>query len=236
MTEDYQNKIKARGPNFWTAVSLIFVGLLFLLNNFDLVDIDNFWKFWPLILILIGFAKLKSSDYRDKSSASVLLAIGTFFLLVNLDILDWDILWQLWPVILILIGLSIIFRRKAHHSADGQYSENRVDVVAIFGGNHKMVTSTRFEGGSVTAIFGGAKLDFRNAKLAEGENVVDVFSMFGGAEIRVPRDWHVQIRGVPIFGGFEDARHNVPSEEDPRDRSLVLKGIVLFGGLEIREA
>ena len=49
---------------------------------------------------------------------------------------------------------------------------------ADFSGNSKTITSDHFEGGNITALFGGAKLDFGQAKLAQGENVLDVFSMF----------------------------------------------------------
>ena len=40
---------------FLWGILLIFIGLLFLFNNFDLFDIGDFiGTFWPLILIVIG--------------------------------------------------------------------------------------------------------------------------------------------------------------------------------------
>jgi len=62
------------------------------------------------------------------------------------------------------------------------------------------------------------------------------FAMFGGAEIRIPEDWIVQIKGIPIFGGFEDGRRSIPAEEKTKDRTLIIKGFVMFGGLELRDA
>ncbi len=237
MEKTSESRVNKRGPNFWLAVILIAVGILFLLDNLDVLDILAFKKFWPVILIAIGLMKLTGSNFQDKTSASVLIGIGLLFLLLNLDFLYWDEIWQFWPLILILIGVSIIFKHKNRSGSDGsKHTENRVDVVAIFSGNNKTVTSDHFEGGNITALFGGAKLDFGQAKLAEGENVLDVFSMFGGAEIRIPEDWSVQIKGVPIFGGFEDARRSIPAEERTKDRTLVIKGFVMFGGLELRDA
>ncbi|MCH7754767.1 hypothetical protein IH970_06545 [candidate division KSB1 bacterium] len=230
-------RVNKRGPNFWLAVILIAVGVLFLLDNLNVLDIGNFWEFWPVILIAVGLMKLTGSNFQDKSSASVLIGIGLLFLLLNLDILYWDEIWQFWPLILILIGVSIIFKHKNRSESDGsKHSENRIDIVAIFGGNSKTITSDYFEGGNITALFGGVKLDFGQAKLAEGENVLDVFAMFGGAEIRIPKDWNVQIKGVPIFGGFEDGRHSIPAEEKTKGRTLVIKGFVMFGGLELKDA
>jgi len=237
MENSSETRVHKRGPNFWLAVILIAVGVLFLLDNLNVLDIGNFWEFWPVILIAVGLTKLTGSNVQDKSSASVLIGIGLLFLLLNFDIVYWDEIWQFWPLILILIGVSIIFKHKSRSESDGsKHSENRVDVVAIFGGNSKRITSDHFEGGNVTALFGGAKLDFGGAKLAEGENVLDVFAMFGGAEIRIPKDWNVQIKGVPIFGGFEDGRHSIPAEEKTKGRTLVIKGFVMFGGLELKDA
>lgn len=237
MENSSETRVNKRGPNFWLAVILIAVGVLFLLDNLDVLDIGVFWKFWPVILIAVGLTKLTGSNFQDKSSASVLIGIGLLFLLLKLDILYWHEIWQFWPLILILIGVSIIFKHKNRSESDGsKHSENRVDVVAIFGGNSKTITSDHFEGGNVTALFGGAKLDFGGAKLAEGENVLDVFSMFGGAEIRIPEDWNVQIKGVPIFGGFEDGRRNIPAEKKTKGRVLIIKGFVMFGGLELKDA
>ncbi len=237
MENTSETRVNKRGPNFWLAVCLIAVGILFLLDNLDVLDIGNFWEFWPVILIAVGLMKLTGSNFQDKSSASVLIGIGLFFLLRNLGILDWGDIRQFWPLILILIGVSIIFKHKNRSESVGsKHSENRVDMVAIFGGNSKTITSDHFEGGNITALFGGAKLDFGQAKLAEGENVLDVFAMFGGAEIRIPEDWIVQIKGVPIFGGFEDGRRSIPAEEKTKDRTLIIKGFVMFGGLELKDA
>ena len=237
MEKTSETRVNKRGPNFWLAVILIAVGILFLLDNLDVLDILAFKKFWPVILIAIGLMKLTGSNFQDKSSASVLISIGLLFLLLNLNILYWGDIRQFWPLILILIGVSIIFKHRTRSAGDGsKHSENRVDVVAIFGGNSKIITSDHFEGGNVTALFGGAKLDFGGAKLAEGENVLDVFSMFGGAEIRIPEDWNVQIKGVPIFGGFEDGRRNIPAEKKTKGRVLIIKGFVVFGGLELKDA
>jgi len=34
------------------------------------------------------------------------------------------------------------------------------------------------------------------------EAVFDIFVMWGGAEIKVPEDWEVVTRGVPVLGGL----------------------------------
>ena len=105
-----------RGPNFWLAIILILIGVLFLLDNFYIIDIGDLWDFWPLLLIGIGILKLTSSRCQDRSSAITFISIGIIFLLLNFDFIDWGDIWQFWPVILILIGISIIYKRYTWQS------------------------------------------------------------------------------------------------------------------------
>jgi hypothetical protein len=49
--------IGRRGPQFFAAAILIAVGLIGLLENFDLLPrniLDQLWKLWPLIPLAIG--------------------------------------------------------------------------------------------------------------------------------------------------------------------------------------
>lgn len=230
------------GPNVWLAVAMIAIGVLFLLDNFGYFDIGSVWHFWPVILIAIGVVRLTSSNYRERGSATFLIGMGGIFLLLNMGFLDWHTIWQFWPVILIFIGISIIIGRYRRQSdaetkdAGGATSDNRIDAVAIFGGNERVVCSENFQGGNTTAIFGGTKLNFCRTKLSPGENVLDVLTMFGGVEILVPDDWNIVIKIMPIFGGSEDSRRQLNREETASNKTLVIKGLVLFGGLHIKSA
>jgi predicted membrane protein len=235
------NQQQKHGSHTWLAFVLIGVGLLFLIDNLGFIEIDNFWRLWPVILIVIGIGKIKTADPRERSTGTILLTIGGVFLLVNFGVLPWDLIWRLWPVALILIGISFLLRRRRTSDAETDtYSEDTLDAVAIFGGSERKINSGNFQGGHVTAIFGGVELDFSNARLAPGNNTIDIFTMFGGTEIRVPLDWNVQMKGMPIFGGFEDSRAspvNVQEGEiSVKDRTLTIKGLVLFGGIEIKSA
>lgn len=250
-----------KGQNYLLAIGLIVLGFLFLLDNFDIIDVSDVWHLWPLILIAVGMLRLRTPiqhakdevdhnkstcDYccnayhHDRNSGMMFIAVGTLLLLLNLDYLDWGDVWQFWPLILICIGCSIIYKYYKYGSEPRKKTpntfENRIDAVAIFSGNEKIVTSDNFVGGTITTLFGGTEIDLRNVKLSDGENVIDVFTMFGGTEIKVPQDWNVIIKGLPIFGGFEDSRAVVTTGLKPNDQTLILKGFVMFGGLEIKNA
>ena len=77
-------------------------------------------------------------------------------------------------------------------------------------------------------------LNLNNADLDWGTNVLDVFVMFGGCDIRVPSDMNVKVKVTAIFGGFSDERKVINENEANNGKELVIKGLVLFGGGEVK--
>ena len=229
---------KTAGPNFWMAVGLIFIGVLFLLDNLGILDFRDIWELWPLLFVVLGVVKLTSTSPSDKRSGWFFIGFGAFLLLLTFDVIDWSTVWQFWPLILIWLGVSIIYRHKrgqpVWYRLVEKTDEGRLDVLAIFGGNERKVTSDRFEGGSITAICGGTRIDLTSTKLASDRAVLNVFACCGGAELLVPADWKVEMVGTPIMGGFEDSRDKAPSAGEAGGKTLVITGLVILGGLQVR--
>lgn len=240
MATENKQRTKRPASHELVALGLIILGFLFLLDNFDVIEIGSLWRFWPLILIFIGIVKLKSEAPEERSSAWTFLVLGGLFMLTNFHILHWHDIWHFWPVVLIVVGLSILLRHRSGGTSLSccapNHSPHFVQASAIFGENDKTVTSDAFEGGNVTTLFGETKVDLGKCALADGENVLHLTTMFGGTEITVPRDWNVVIKAVPVFGGFEDLRINVEPDKLSQDRKLIIKGLILFGGFKLKEA
>ena len=94
-------------------VILIGLGVIFLLQNFGVVDAGRPDQWWPLIVIGFGVASLIApKDAGDASAGVVALAVGAFFLLRNFDVIDWR-LRDIWPAFLVLAGVSLIARSLA---------------------------------------------------------------------------------------------------------------------------
>jgi predicted membrane protein len=73
------------------------------------------------------------------------------------------------------------------------------------------------------------------AKLAPGDNYIDVFCLFGGMKLIVPEGWNVKIRVMSLFGGFSDKhRFKSPESATEKESQLIIKGTVIFGGGEIK--
>ena len=94
-------------------VILIGLGVIFLLQNFGLVDAGRPDLWWPLIVIGFGVSSvIAPKDAGDASAGVVAIAVGAFFLLRNFDVIDWR-LRDIWPAFLVLAGVSLIVRSLA---------------------------------------------------------------------------------------------------------------------------
>jgi len=107
-------------------------------------------------------------------------------------------------------------------------------MLSFMGGGKRKITSDNFLGGKVTSIFGGSEIDLTSAKIQNNECMIDVFTMFGGSEIIVPRGWDVQVDVTSIFGGFDDKRGPIDNSGDEPNKVLRIKGFTIFGGGEVK--
>ena len=212
-------------------------GVLFTLNNFGLVEIGSLWKLWPLALVAIGGAHLLQSWRTRPFGGLLLVALGVFFLLRNFHVIHWS-LARLVPLVLVLVGLRIAFAAiggRSHawdRSGEAGTGDAWLRGFVAFGGLERRITSTQFQGGDVGAFCGGWEIDLSKAKLAGPEARLDVFAWWGGGEIRVPEEWNVSVRVLPILGGTSDkTRHPMPGTEAG---TLVVTGTVVMGGVEIK--
>jgi hypothetical protein len=99
--------------------------------------------------------------------------------------------------------------------------------VATFGPLEYRSTSSAFRGGTVTTWFGGGTLDLREATLSPEGATLRVSALFGGGNLIVPEDWHVETRLVGV-GGAGDGR---PAGNAPIGApTLRLEGTAVFGG------
>ena len=233
---------RSNGGGFFWGLLLILVGVAFLLDHMQIISIAHLWRFWPLLLIAAGISNVTRADHRFWGV--LLMAAGTLLQLNELGIAHFG--WAIfWPIALIAGGLMVLWSSLSARScpvpstssaSGGDDPRVTVNGVAIFSGLERRMTTHDFQGGHVTAIFGGIELDLTGANMQADEATLEVNAIFGGAEIRVPDTWQVSYRGGPIFGGVEDKTHIRRSEDPaaPRPKVLHITGVVAFGGLEIR--
>ena len=214
-------------------VIIIIFGVLLLLNSAGIADVNIgyiFSHFWPMLLIIIGAFVLLSNP-ASKVGGVIMLTIGIVFQLKSLGYFDLFQYMSFWPVLLILIGPWIVFGRGPKWDTD---SNDSFSALGLFSGSSVRSVSQQFQGGSATALFGGVEIDLREAQITpeQMEARVEVFVAFGGIEIVVPQGWNVIIKGIPLFGGWDNKTLNKGYE--PGAPVLKLNCLVMFGGLEVK--
>jgi len=221
--------------------------------------IARFW--FPTLLMGIGLFQLSRSQGRDgRLVAMFFMGFGAFLMLNALDLFGpfgFRARQLIFPAILIFIGMRLLMKAsgpprldrrrersggpggpgspRSHMSREGfdatTDSSDFVQATAILGGFQRKCASPQFRGGDVTAVMGGGKLDLRDAKIHGHEAVLEIFTMMGGMEIMVPRDWVIEQRFTPVLGGYEDQTHQ-DIQADPK--RLAIQGVTILGGVVVK--
>ena len=92
---------------------LIILGLLFILDNYNVLDYDiSYYVFrWESFLIFIGIVLVVSDS--NSSTGVVLIAIAVFFL--SMDSFNFafsEFIYAYWPILVILFGFYILYQRS----------------------------------------------------------------------------------------------------------------------------
>lgn len=244
-----KNDLSSVGPKNGSYDSRTFLGIIFVIvgavliaRNFGWLDYEfsRYLISWQMLLIVIGLFNLARKAY---TAAVILISIGLFFLI---DFPD-NFRENFWPAIIILVGITFILQWKRwpnhhqhhhHHIHDKDYEQeysksiDYIDETAIFGGRTISVVSDNFQGGKITSIFGGSKINLLYSKPIPG-CTIDVANIFGGTKLTVPEDWNVKIEVVSIFGGFDDKRSASVISRTGNGKIVVIKGTCIFGGGEV---
>jgi hypothetical protein len=220
-------------PQVLFGLLVIVAGVLFTLDNLGVVDAEQYLQYWPSALVGIGLLKLwHAREGQGWVGGFMLVLLGGWMLLERVVAIRIS-LHDLWPLLFVFLGGYLVWKGLGgvRHKpvSNGQ---NRFSAIAIMSGVIRRNNTPTFEGADLTAIMGGCEIDLRQASIAPGtEAVIDVFAFWGGIDLKVPEDWLVITRAIPIMGGVEDKTH---SPSAPAARTLVIRGVVIMGGVTIK--
>lgn len=199
------------------------VGVLFLLDQLEILGFDELIGYWPLALVAIGVG-----HFLDRSffAGTTWFLLGVWFLAWTLDYIDFGP-FDGWALVPILIGVNLIrlpFRRGRVTSRESSYT-------AFQAGMGARIRGVPPDDLSATAIMGGIELDFTGAEPEpSGSVVLSATVMWAGIEITVPSGWTVENRVLPILAGVEEKGPNLP---DGSGR-LILEGVAIMAGIEVK--
>jgi|AntRauTorcE11898_2_1112593.scaffolds.fasta_scaffold02397_3 predicted membrane protein len=218
-------------------------GVLFLFNRLDMIPphVATHLFSWQMLLIAIGVVTV--AGHKNSVTGWIIMAVGGFFLLTDIFIFPATFRDVFWPLLIIGVGLVILFKGRSRGShalvpRGGRYHEESADDttfedVSVFGGSKKSYHLKNMRSGTVVAIFGGSELDLRECVMSEHGAVIELFNMFGGSTLIIPKEWKVKSDVVAIFGGFDEDNQPVITEKEDK-KVLFIKGLAIFGGGEIK--
>ncbi|WIY04054.1 hypothetical protein QRX60_09460 [Amycolatopsis mongoliensis] len=208
----------------WLGLVLVALGVLGVLDATGVAGFDGTaGTWWPVALIGLGVAAMWSQR-RVTFGPTVLTVVGLVLLAGQLSWTDGDLFW---PAVLLVGGVAVL---------TGLWRQSRTrlpqaESVVLFGGAKTVDRSEHFQHADAAAVFGGATLDLRGAHIDEQASV-DAFALFGGVDVLVPKDWRVELGGLPILGGYEDKTEGNGSL--PVDAPLLkVNATAVFGGVKV---
>ena len=162
-------------PQVVLGLIIIIIGVLFTLDNLDIIYAHDYFRYWPALLIIYGVSKMIQPRGRSGRFMGLILTfIGAALLIDRLDFFYFR-LWDFWPLIIVIIGLSMIWRTSRrtgspdHMTTLPPDTDSIVSGTAILSGFRRTSSSQDFRGGELTAIMGGCEIDLRQASIKEGD-------------------------------------------------------------------
>jgi len=227
---------------------VIAAGAVLLLKSLGVnIDIDV-WKFWPLLVIVVGLSKIFTTKRkREIWSGLVFTGIGTLFMLNNLGQIKF---WfdDLWPILIILVGIGIIhhslfgkskksccgkngeFKAFIAKTKDQKIDSDMFDISAFLSSAEHTYDQKDFKGGRISGVLGGVEIDLRGAEMAEESAVITISAFMAGIELYIPNNWKVTVESTSFMAGIDNKTKTTAGA----DKELFIKGSAFMSGVDIK--
>ncbi len=223
--------------NLIWGIVLVTIGIIFGLNELNITNINIFFDgWWTLFIIVPCVIGLFNDD--EKTGSIIGILIGIILLLGCQAIITFDLVWKLMlPLVLIVIGLSFIFKDTFNSKINKEIkkiNENKTKdggYCSTFSSQKVSFSDEEFNGTDVSAIFGAVEIDLTDA-IIKKDVVINASAVFGGIDIRVPKNMKVKIKSNSIFGGVSEKRRNI--KETSSSQTIYINASCMFGGVEIK--
>lgn len=235
------------GRIFWGIV-LTALGVIWMMKNFGYAtpDVGELLRlYWPLIPLYFCLASLfeivvkrgfgnrgilwGSLIINGLFTAIFVIALGNIHYWWEIDLSN---IWKLFfPAVLLLIGVMML--------TGGVNRPGSRTYWAIMSGAKE--TRSTWDDLSIINIMGGSNIDMSQAGLPDKEILIDVYSIMGGGDLRLPAGVKVVctttsvMGGTKVFGrdtgGFVDARV-IEAGDGPVVR---VRSLSVMGGFTIKQ-
>jgi len=223
-------------------VTYIIIGILVIAIGVAYAgDILEFWDvnfsfagWWTLFIIVPAVVSMVSGGVTAVNV--IIVGIGVLLLLGAQNALANDAAYKLiFPFVIIVFGFSILLKKTKKPTEkvnNGIFAGSRGEnYFAVFGGNTPQFKDVDFRGANTFAVFGGIDLYLQGAKIKR-DCMICAYSIFGGTDIRLPKNVRAVVTSTPVFGSVENKF--VPESESMNVPTVYIRAISIFGGIDIR--
>lgn len=210
-----------------TGAVVLAIGVIFWLDRSGQVDAWELMRWWPAVMIASGLASLAE---RRWAGGIILILLGIAFLPSTPYLPDFRVgqVIKSWPLLISAAGVTLIGQALRPVPKDLS-REGAFRSIAVMAGNGRRIATDGFTGGEAIAVMGGCEIDLTQSTLAQ-DAVIDVLSLWGGIDIKVPRGWQIEDRVIPLLGALTDNTAGAP-EGAPK---LTLRGSAIMGAVEVK--
>lgn len=203
-----------------TAILIIFLGIVLVLENFEITPLgtNSIWSLiLPIVILFLGIQMVydhMKRGYGGWMFGSFLIIIGALMLLNYFDVIDFAFrdIFKLWPLLIIYIGLSIIRQPKRKKrkiiSYDGNSKNHKHHWKNYSIGDHEFKDPNwKVEPMDLSGLAGDYYLDFTKAFIPEEEIPISIHSLAGDVRILVPESIDFRAEATVKAGDIDIVGH-----------------------------
>ena len=139
-----------------------------------------------------------------------------------------------WAVLFDVVALVIAQIAKQLIPEVGDEDSDVFQVVTMTGGRNWVSKAGALRSGTVITGMGGMEMDLSHATLDSAGAHLKFVTVMGGAEIRVPRDWNVELKGWAFMGGHANSARKLDVPDDAPH--LIIEAQTVMGGVAVTPA
>jgi hypothetical protein len=210
--------------------ALVALGAIYLLDAAGVVSGGTVaGRWWPALFVLLGLVQGLAERHLSVVAA-VLIAAGLVLLGVTTGLLGHTAWAVTWPLVVVAAGLWLLSgwgRQRRGQSEDPEFSR-----LSVFNSMRLTSRAAALRRVALTAVFGKLRLDLTGAVPHPGGARLSATALAGHIDVIVPEGWRVEVRGLPLMGGWDDtvSRRGL----GPGSPRLEVHVLAVLGGVEVK--
>jgi len=113
------------------------------------------------------------------------------------------------------------------------HGKNRIELFSILGGGEFFPGSASLDNSHVVCVLGHTEIDIRNINPQAEVIEINVLSIMGDVQVKVPSNWQVRVKALPFLGAVTNQTFYHSEQHPLPGKTLVINGLALIGGIDV---